>query len=332
MTILLAIATSILMIIAAIYTFTEIYRCQQTQTTFSLNQMKRFQNINLSPHGGIILLVLAVGSIFNLNFLYHVIETASIIIITLIGFNIAEKVIDKLIISGSQGWINLAYLAILFIFTMISISSVWAMLDSHKNAVIDHIVALATTLIPLLILSVFLSKNSKKTNLHSKKTKSKILHYRQSGLNDEEIKNFRQEMEILRDYIYTIDEEMNKAAKLRAIDLKYNTVNIAKQFFADIVKEPERLPEVANLLYRTAPSLADISRKYNEVNQHLAKTKQTYLILEKSAQTVEALAGQLENEYIQFHQATYHNLDDEIRFAQKNIDPQDTWDQFDKGE
>ena len=60
------------------------------------------------------------------------------------------------------------------------------------------------------------------------------------------------------------------------------------------------------------------------MSEHIAKNKQTYLILEKSAQTIEELAERLTEDYISFHKATYQDLDDEINLANRTLNRQQT--------
>lgn len=171
------------------------------------------------------------------------------------------------------------------------------------------------------------TKNHNSQKFHAKVSKDKIQHYREAGLNDEEISYLRDQLAQLRENIHSLETQMNATAKLRAIDVRHNTIEISKQFFQDIVKEPKRFGEAGDVIYRIIPSLVDLTEKYNEINDHIAKTKQTYIILEKSAQTIDELAKRLTDEYIDFHKATYQDLDDEINLANRNLNKTQKWEE-----
>ncbi|MBA5730123.1 5-bromo-4-chloroindolyl phosphate hydrolysis family protein [Aerococcaceae bacterium INB8] len=167
-------------------------------------------------------------------------------------------------------------------------------------------------------------KSFTKNPFYRSKATDKIQHYREAGLSDEEISYFREQLAQAREHIISIEKQMSATAKLRAIDVRHNTIEISKQFFQDIVKEPKRFSEAGDVIYRIFPSLDDLTKKYNEVSKHIAKNKQTYLILEKSAQTIEELAERLTEDYISFHKATYQDLDDEINLANRTLNRQQT--------
>ncbi|WP_124057556.1 5-bromo-4-chloroindolyl phosphate hydrolysis family protein [Vaginisenegalia massiliensis] len=150
-------------------------------------------------------------------------------------------------------------------------------------------------------------------------TKSKLQHYLDQGLTKEEIEYFRQQMSPAKEAILTIESQMSKNAKLRAIEARHNTVKVSQAYFKDIVDQPRRITDASDFIYKYLPSLVDLSHKYNEINGHVAKNKQTYLLLEKSAQTIEGLCQQITDAYLAFHEQDFNHLKDEIELANKNL-------------
>lgn len=221
-----------------------------------------------------------------------------------------------LIYGGMVGVVTLA--------TLLTIENTPYMGSDH---VMSLIVTYGTIAIPTLLILWLNQKGSINFNHPIKYNGSRFFkknttltkHYHDAGLSDEDIQYFRQEMSVLRDLIIQLEDEMNQAAKLKAVNVRHNTVDVAQKFFQAIVKDPTRIVNASNTIYRTIPSLADLTAKYNEINHHIAKTKQTYLLLERTVQTIEELSEQLTEEYLTFHQAIIDNLDDEIKFAEKNI-------------
>lgn len=146
-----------------------------------------------------------------------------------------------------------------------------------------------------------------------------LRHYQEHGMDSREIDYFRKEMGIARDHILSIQRNFNQTAKLRSIEMRNNTIKVCQTFFKNIVDEPERLAGASQFLYKFLPSLDDLIAKYNEVNGHVAKNKQTYQILDKTAQMIELVCVQISDEYIFFHKNTYNELNDEIKLAELNL-------------
>lgn len=230
-------------------------------------------------------------------------------------------------------------LMILFVLTIISLISVTIHFVNTPGEMaftgwLVHIVSSASIILAVAIFAYLISwafpdnwRKGRKTSARRKKAPPTLMqHYYDSGLNDAEIKYFREQMDEMRQNIYSLEEQMNQTAKLRAVDVRHNTINISKELFQDLVSDPKRISEASKVMYRILPSLNDLSKKYNEVNDHIAKNKQTYIILEKSAKTIEELAIALTDEYLVFHKATFNDLEDEVNLAKRNLNKNSDWD------
>ncbi len=145
----------------------------------------------------------------------------------------------------------------------------------------------------------------------------KIKAYQEAGLSKDDISYFREQMAPVRDNIFQLEETINETAKLRAINQRHNIVETCQDYFRSIVEEPNRIGEAGTFIYKLLPNITDLVDKYNEINGHVAKNKQTYLILDRSAQMIERIGEEINADYIQFHKATYEALDDEIAYAEK---------------
>lgn len=143
--------------------------------------------------------------------------------------------------------------------------------------------------------------------------------YKSRGLSDEDIVFFRETMNSAKNQILQIERNMNSAGKLKAIANRNNTLHLIKVLFKDIVNEPERLHEVDQFLYIHLPSLADLTDKYVTINQHQAKSKQTFDVLEKSAATIDEMCQQISKDYIAFRSADISDLADEVDLAKHRL-------------
>jgi len=150
-------------------------------------------------------------------------------------------------------------------------------------------------------------------------SKEREQFYLSRGLSEEDIQFFRETMNNAKGQILQIEENINQVGKLRAIANRNNTLNLIKVLFKDIVNEPERLHEVDQFLYVHLPSLAELTSKYVQINQHQAKSKQTFDVLEKSARTIDEMCQQISKDYVGFRSTDISGLADEVELAKKRL-------------
>lgn len=161
-------------------------------------------------------------------------------------------------------------------------------------------------------------KQSKNLNLKAVSEERKKL-YQAKGLSNEDIDFFRETMNNAKIQILELEENINQVGKLRAIANRYDTLNLVKILFKDIVNEPHRLHEVDQFLYVHLPSLTELTSKYVQINQHKAKSKQTFEVLEKSAETIDGMCQQISNDYLQFRSKDIKDLANEVELAKKRL-------------
>lgn len=144
-------------------------------------------------------------------------------------------------------------------------------------------------------------------------------HYTKSGMTPSEITFFRQTMNQTKVEIEQLQQNMQQTAKLKAVDLRHDTVKAAKALFKALVKEPNRLHEASQFLYTHLPNLVDLTNKYIEINDHEIKNKQTYEKLEESSQIIDQLAHLIAQDYQQFVFEDLDDLDVEISVAKQSL-------------
>lgn len=227
-----------------------------------------------------------------------------------------------------QSWLRIIYFIGMVLTVLFSYLSAF---HTYENETFDIIMMstfgvlflIIACTIPFAIVAALRESFSGRKNVHSvhnfKTSTNKMKHYRDHGLNEQEIIFFRQQMGEAKAHIENIERNMGSVAKLRVIETRHNTTEVCKQYFKDIVNEPERMSQAGLFLNKLLPSLEDLSAKYLEISSHVAKNKQTYLILEKSALTIEKLCETITENYVSFHQSLYNDLQDEIKFANKAI-------------
>lgn len=169
-----------------------------------------------------------------------------------------------------------------------------------------------------LILNKLLSNNKKATHV-PRLTREKEKFYLSKGLSNEDITFFRETMMTTKEYIQSIEKRMVESSKLSAIEKRNNTIEISKALFNDIVKEPHRLHQVDQFLYIHLPSLNDLVKKYSDIENHKAKSRTTYDILNKSAVTIDELCEQITNDYLSFKDSDLSSLDSSVDVTKKTI-------------
>lgn len=174
----------------------------------------------------------------------------------------------------------------------------------------------------VLMLKKFGRKTSSAKNTNHKlpkMTQEKEAFYTSKGLSKEDIQYFRKTMHKAKEQVIIIEKNMTQSGKLRAIENRNNTVALSKALFKEITDEPDRLHEVDQFLYVHLPSLADLVKKYVEIENHKAKSKATYDILEKSSQTIDKMCGQIVEDYVMFKEDDIQDLDVEIELAKRTL-------------
>lgn len=184
---------------------------------------------------------------------------------------------------------------------------------------------LPTVVVVALILVILLFTGSNKKNGTKKEeqmpslTKTKEEHYEKLGMTDQEINFFRDTMNITKKQIIQLQENMNASTKLRAIDLRNDTLKVSKALFKELVKEPKKLHSANHFLYTHLPNLVDLTSKYLEIDDHEIKNKQTYEKLEESAQIIDQVSKLIKKDYEQFVSDDLEDLDIEISVAKNSL-------------
>lgn len=143
--------------------------------------------------------------------------------------------------------------------------------------------------------------------------------YLEKGLSNEDIHFFRETMNDAKSQILQLEENINQTGKLRAIANRHDTLNLVKILFKDIVNEPNRLHEVDQFLYVHLPSLTELTNKYVQINQHKAKNKETFDVLNQSAQTIDEMCQQISEDYLLFRSKDIKDLANEVELAEKRL-------------
>lgn len=196
------------------------------------------------------------------------------------------------------------------------------MIGLDANALLAMIISIGTG---VLLLKNFNKKSgARKAGKREmpRLSQEKEQFYSSKGLSKEDIQYFRETMHKAKEQVLTIDEHMQRSGKLRAIENRNNTVALSKALFKDIAKEPQKLHEVDKFLYVHLPSLSDLVVKYVEIENHKAKSKATYDILDKSAQTIDKMCGQIAEDYVRFKKDDIKDLDVEIELAKRTLNDQ----------
>lgn len=171
----------------------------------------------------------------------------------------------------------------------------------------------------LLYASRSKNETEKKKPRLKKVSSEKEAFYQSKGLSKEDIQYFRETMHKAKKQIIQIEKNMNQTGKLKAIEHRNNTAQLSKALFKEIIREPNRLHEVDQFLYVHLPSLADLTTKYVEIDQHQKKSKATYDILGQSAETIDDMCQQIAEDYVNFKSSDIEDLDLEVQLAKRSL-------------
>lgn len=204
----------------------------------------------------------------------------------------------------------LAGITILFCFILLSVLGV------------SHFVSLPLSLLIGVVLLHFSGRKDrekKRQGQLKKVSPEKESFYQSKGLSKEDIQYFRETMHKAKKQIIQIEQNMESTGKLKAIEHRNNTTQLAKSLFKEIIDEPQRLHEVDQFLYVHLPSLADLSEKYVDIDQHEKKSKATFDILDRSAETIDEMCQQIAEDYVKFKSSDIEDMDLEVQLAKRTL-------------
>ena len=160
---------------------------------------------------------------------------------------------------------------------------------------------------------------NRQPKIQQKISDNMLAHYQAAGMSNEEINFFRETMQLAEGQVKEVATNLQALPKLRAIDLNHDTVKTTQALFKSIVKEPQKLHNASDFLYRHLPSLTELSRKFIEISQHDVKTADTYAVLDKSAEAIAALSQQIQTDYTEFVADDLEDLDTEVSVANQQL-------------
>lgn len=207
------------------------------------------------------------------------------------------------------------------------------LIASDGNGIISSIISI--TLLATLIWVIFnlfrglfsKSKNNSDDSMPNL-SREKEEHYASLGMTNKEIVFFRDTMADTKNQIKTLEDNMNQVAKLKAINLRYDTLKACKAMFKEIVKEPRKLHMSDRFLYNHLPNLVELTNKYVEINNHELKNKDTFDALTQSATAIEEVSQLIVKDYADFVNDDLEDLDIEISIAKQNIDREKAFDSY----
>ncbi|HLQ40257.1 MAG TPA: 5-bromo-4-chloroindolyl phosphate hydrolysis family protein [Tetragenococcus sp.] len=181
-------------------------------------------------------------------------------------------------------------------------------------------VSLSLFLLGFLLVVYGLKGNSTKSNDNLPKlSKKREKSYYEAGMTDAEIDLFRQTMNQAKKDIDHLQANIKKNGKLRAIDLRHDTVKTAQALFKQLVEAPKRMPETNQFLYTHLPNLVDLTDKFLEINSHEIKNRDTYDKIEESIQIIDQMAALIATDYQKFVSEDLEDLDVEISIAKQSL-------------
>jgi len=141
--------------------------------------------------------------------------------------------------------------------------------------------------------------------------------YHSKGMTKEQIAYFRNTMDQAKTTIEDIESNLQQRSKLKAIAARNDTVDILKDFFKQIVNQPNRLHEVDKFLYTNLPSLKELTEKYIAIDGHVSKTKETYTALDNCASTIDDMSRLIGEDYVRFMSNDIEDMDIELELAKQ---------------
>ena len=160
-------------------------------------------------------------------------------------------------------------------------------------------------------------KAKNKQDTLQKVSADKEAFYHSKGMTKEQIAYFRSTMDQAKNTIQDIESNLQQRSKLKAIAARNDTVDILKDFFKNIVNQPNRLHEVDKFLYTNLPNLKELTDKYIAIDGHVSKTKETYTALDNCSKTIDDMCRLIAEDYVRFMSNDIEDMDIELELAKQ---------------
>ena len=148
---------------------------------------------------------------------------------------------------------------------------------------------------------------------------SMAAHYQESGLDDSEVKVFRETMDTVSDQVQEFETIIARVPKLKSIAINTDIVDVLHAYFKAIVNNPMAMGAAGNFIYEQLPNLVRIAEKYEAISHHEVKTDDTYAVLTQAANTTADLANAIRDDYAHFVETDIDALEADINLAKKQI-------------
>ena len=179
--------------------------------------------------------------------------------------------------------------------------------------------AFIVVLLVAVIVSRLKNTPAKEKNDIPTLTKAKESHYEEKGLSDDDIDFFREIMAQTKERIVKLEANTNTSAKLKAIDLRHQSLDTCKSIFKQLVDNPKKLHKANHFLYTHLPNFLDLTDKYVEINQHTVKDKTTYEALGQTEVIIEQVADLISSDYKALVADDLDDLDTAITIAKTSL-------------
>jgi len=214
-------------------------------------------------------------------------------------------------------WFRLAKLAFFILLTFRLADYVDG---STKKGIVVSIVLLAIFFFVLFPREMEVQSFFEKTKKPLKKTSTKVQErYEQSGLSKQDIEYFRQKMAVVKDQINEIEDNIQGYTKLRIIANRYNTSITMKDYFRELVANPEKLPDADLFVHTCVPSLKEMTTAYRKMSEQPVKGSETYHTLQELAEKIELTCEKLEEDYLHFQEDRIQDSEAEMDYVSRKI-------------
>ncbi|BDR58235.1 5-bromo-4-chloroindolyl phosphate hydrolysis family protein [Xylocopilactobacillus apicola] len=177
---------------------------------------------------------------------------------------------------------NFGNLILLIILICIAVGALWGLFYylNTKSSSIEHIYKYST---------------------RGRKISEKVLkNYYKEGLNDNDIRYFRETMATALKQINQIESLTDKNKTLSKLNQKLNLNKLLHGFFKEIVAKPSKIEEAGEFLYKELPALNTIYVKYSQIDSHLYKDQETDKVLQISIEAINNAYKKINEQYHKF--------------------------------
>lgn len=133
------------------------------------------------------------------------------------------------------------------------------------------------------------------------------------SLSPRDLDIFTNEMNELNDFLKSINKAIESSEDIKSVLLKKDRLLAIQSWKHSIEKEPERLIEVNDFIYKQVPKLSELINLYSEISQRDLICEESIIVLKEALDAITIVADDIKESYFEYNKRELIRLKSSIK-------------------